>query len=130
MTIAFEDGLTRGALELKLDKNNYRGLLRTLEQETGHAIFYDQEGIKDTAQDIAVRDVDASRVTMEISSFPRDAEIEIDGAFSGTAPRVKRLEPGAYTIRVSKRGYETWERQIVVNAGEKVNVHAELVRPN
>ncbi len=128
VSITFEDEPTRGAIELKLDKKNYRGLLRTLEQMTGLAVFYEQEGIKDTAQDIAVRDVDGSKATMEISSFPSDAEIEIDGAFSGTAPRRKSLEPGAYTVRVSKRGYETWEREIVVDAGEAVNVHAELIR--
>lgn len=129
VTITFADELSIGAVELKLDKDNYRGVLRTLEQVSGLAVMYDQEGIKDTEQDVAVRNVGVSRAVIEISSNPEDAEIEIDGAFSGTAPRVKSFEPGEYVIRVSKRGYESWERTIVVDAGESLFVHAELTRP-
>jgi len=128
VTVSFSDGVESGAVELKLDKKNYRGVLRSLEMVTGRAVRYDQEGIKDTEQDIAVRDVDETRSTIDISSTPVNAEITIDGAFNGSAPRLKTVEPGEYVIRVTKPGYEAWERTIALDAGESVNIHAELAR--
>ncbi len=46
MTISFNDGKDLvGAAEFKLDKTNYRWVLRAVEEVTG--IVFDQEGIKD-----------------------------------------------------------------------------------
>jgi hypothetical protein len=54
--ISFDDGRENvGAVEFKLHKSNYRGALRGLEQVTGLAMKYEQEGIKDTHQTIAAR---------------------------------------------------------------------------
>lgn len=125
VTLAFDGG----AVDLKLDKNNYRSVLRTLEQVTGLTVLYEQEGIKDTEQDIATREL-ADNATVEIVSSPVDAEVEIDGAFNGTTPRIKSLEPGEYTVRVHKPGYTMWERTLSVMSGDNVRVHADLVSEN
>ncbi len=46
MTISFNDGKDLvGAAEFKLDKKNYRGVLRAVEEVTG--VVFDQEGVKD-----------------------------------------------------------------------------------
>ncbi len=126
LTLTFDEGTSSGAVELELDKKNYRELLRTIEQVTGVAAQYDQEGIKDEKQDIAIRE--NTHAVLEISSNPRYADVQIDGDFNGSTPRVKRVLPGEYRIRVVKEGFDTWERTIVVEAGENVNLHAELRR--
>jgi len=54
--LAFDDGQERiGAVEFKLHKSNYRGALRALEQVTGLALLYEQEGIRDSRQSVAAR---------------------------------------------------------------------------
>jgi len=56
MTVSFNDGKDlAGAVEFKLHKSNYRGVLRTVEEVTGLTMAYDQEGVKDTKQTVASR---------------------------------------------------------------------------
>jgi hypothetical protein len=133
MTITFDDSKDMvGAVEFQLDKNNYRGVLRAVEQVSGVSMQYDQEGIKGSEQDVAARS-DAARETastsIHITSDPAQAEIEIDGAFAGTSPRDKELRPGEHKIRVSKQGFKTWERSVSIAEGENFDVHATL-EPN
>ena len=124
MTLSFNDGKELvGAVEFKLHKSNYRGVLRTVEEITGLTMEYDQEGVKDTKQTVASR---GNRNTLqqqgvaEISSDPEGAEIEIDGAFVGTTPRSRNLKPGEHKLTLTKKGYRSWERKISIEAGEKL----------
>ena len=56
MTLSFDDGgKQKGAIEFKLHKNNYRGVLRTVEQITDLTMKVDDEGIKDKEQTVATR---------------------------------------------------------------------------
>ena len=124
VTITFDDPRASGAVELRLDKKNYMGILRSLEQVSGMSMQYDQEGIKDTEQDVAAR----KRAVLDISSNPEGADIEINGGFKGNTPDLTSVQAGEYTVRVFKAGYEPWERQIVLDPGEKVNIQADLTK--
>ncbi len=124
VTITFDDPQASGAVELKLDKKNYVGILRSLEQVTGMSMQYEQEGIKDTEQGVAAR----KRAVLDISSNPEGADIEINGGFKGNTPDMTSVQAGEYTVRVIKAGYEPWERRIVLDPGEKVNIQADLTR--
>lgn len=132
LTISFDDGdKLVGAVEFRLHKSNYRGVLRAVEAVSDVTVQFDQEGIKDSKETVATRtggsdEPDSETATLEISSVPDGAEIEIDGSFVGTTPRTKQLEPGKYKIRLSKAGYKDWEREIEVAAGEQVPVKVEL----
>ncbi len=130
MTLTFDDGKDLvGAVEFKLHKSNYRGVLRTVEQVTGVTMEYEQEGVKDTKQTIATRKgsrQDDSRGVVKITSDPEGAEVEIDGAFAGNTPRSKALVPGEYKLKLRKKGYKDWERKLAIEAGETVQVHAEM----
>lgn len=60
MTLSFDDGKElAGAIEFKLHKNNYRGVLRTIEEVTGLTMEYDQVVMKDTKQTVATFSTDA-----------------------------------------------------------------------
>jgi hypothetical protein len=63
---------------------------------------------------------------LDISSEPRNAEIEIDGVFAGTTPRTKRLDPGEYKIKISRNGYKTWEKKVRVTANEEFPLSVQL----
>jgi hypothetical protein len=128
LTLSFDDGEDIvGAVEFKLDKNNYRGILRAVEQVTGTTLEFDQEGIKGEEETVASRDDSRSNVAiLDISSEPRNAEIEIDGVFAGTTPRSKKLDPGEYKIKITMRDYESWERKVTVEAGEEFPLSVQL----
>ena len=56
MTLTFNDGEEMvGAVEFRLHKGNYRSCLRSVEQVTGLTMGYDQEGIKDSQQEVSKR---------------------------------------------------------------------------
>ena len=130
MTVTFNDGADLvGAVEFKLHKSNYRGTLRTVEQVTGLTMLYDQEGVKDTKQTVARRGDNAPRDdqgSLKISSDPEGAEIEIDGAYVGNTPRTRAVQPGEHKVKLTKKGYTAWERKIAVEAGETLEIDAEL----
>ncbi len=128
MTLSFDDGGDIvGAVEFKLDKKNYRGILRAVEQVSDVDLVFDQEGIKDEKETVASRSsVQNSMAVLDISSEPTDAEIEIDGAFAGTTPRTKRLNPGEYKIKISRNGYKSWEKKIKVEAEEEFPLSVQL----
>ena len=56
MTLTFNDGGEMvGAVEFKLHKGNYRSCFRSVEQVTGLTMGYDQEGIKESKQEVSKR---------------------------------------------------------------------------
>ena len=129
MTLSFNDGGDIvGAVEFKLDKKNYRGVMRAVEQVSGVNLVFDQEGIKDEKETVASRSgtSETEVAVIEISSNPESAEIEVDGAFAGTTPRTKRLKTGEYKIKITMNGYKSWERKIRVEAGEEIPITVEL----
>ena len=66
------------------------------------------EGINDEMETVASRsDNQDNMALLDISSEPEDAEIKIDGAFAGTTPRTKRLDPGEYKIKITRKGYRS-----------------------
>ena len=132
MTISFDNGENLvGAVEFRLDKSNYRGILHAVESVSGVTLEFDQEGIKDEKETVATADSDARRTQadlaiLHIDTEPGGAEIEIDGAFAGTTPRNKSLKAGKYKVKLKKKGYKDWERELEVAAGEEIPVQVQL----
>ena len=66
MTLSFDDGgKQKGAIEFKLHKSNYRGVLRTVEQITDLTMKVDDEGIKDKEQTVATREASGDQPSNE-----------------------------------------------------------------
>ena len=91
-------------------------------------LVFDQVGIKDEDETVASRSgaQNSNQAVLEITSEPRDAEIEIDGVFAGTTPRTKRVSPGQYKIKITRNGYKNWERKIKVEADEEFPISVQL----
>lgn len=117
-----------GAVEFKLHKSNYRGILRAVEAVSDVTVEFEQEGIKDEKENIAARKAaeNDGKAKIEFISDPEGADIEIAGAYAGATPRTKSLDPGEYEIKIQLKGYKNWEKKIVVEEGEEFSVRATL----
>jgi len=62
-----------------------------------------------------------------VRTEPSGASISINGRSFGRSPyEGKGLSPGIYRVRVTKEGYENWEKAEIVEAGKRVEVFAQL----
>ena len=62
---------------------------------------------------------------LSLVSTPEGADIEVDGAFVGNTPSTVTLASGEHTVRVSKKGYQPYEKNLRTSGG-KINLRAEL----
>jgi hypothetical protein len=67
----------------------------------------------------------ADQTTIEFTSVPLGAEIELDGTYAGSTPSSEAVVPGEHTIKITKSGYKAWERKMKTTVGH-VNVAAQL----
>ena len=74
--------------------------------------------------------VGAMGIVMVASEPAIGAAIEIDGVFIGNTPSAPSIQVGIRTIRVTKRGFEPWECQIMVTPGGRQSIAAELRQAN
>jgi hypothetical protein len=68
---------------------------------------------------------DEASTELTLTSTPDGAEVEVDGAFVGSTPSTIPIASGDHTVRVSKKGYQPYERRLRV-AGGSITVHADL----
>jgi hypothetical protein len=67
----------------------------------------------------------SARATLDITSTPAGADIELDGTFVGNTPSSVGVPAGDHTIKIAKTGYSPWERKLKVSTGT-VRVSPEL----
>jgi hypothetical protein len=63
---------------------------------------------------------------LNVESDPPGADIEVDGSFVGNTPSSVGVEAGQHVIKISKNGFNPWERKIKSSTGT-VRVSANLV---
>lgn len=66
-----------------------------------------------------------SQATLEISSTPPGADIELDGSFVGNTPSSIGISSGEHNIKLTKNGYSPWERKLKASTGA-VKISPEL----
>jgi len=67
---------------------------------------------------------------VKLAADPKQAGVYIDGAYAGTADRLKTLwlEPGAYDLSLSSTGRESFHQRIYVLTGKSLKITAKLAR--
>lgn len=65
---------------------------------------------------------------IRIAGAPEGAEIRVDGESRGRAPRPDPIpvDPGSHRVAVAHEGYETFRSQVVVTAGEQLEVTTDM----
>jgi hypothetical protein len=66
-------------------------------------------------------------VPMRVEATETDARVLVDGVDRGTAPMTFTIDPGNHEIRVESDGFASWRTMVLVEEGQPVLVHAELV---
>ncbi len=75
---------------------------------------------------VAAQPSEAAPTTeLTLTSTPDGADIEMDGAFVGNTPSTVALANGDHTVRVTKRGYQPYEKKLRTSGGS-VSLRAEL----
>jgi hypothetical protein len=67
----------------------------------------------------------ASPTTLNISSNPPNAEIDLDGSFVGSTTSTIPVGSGQHIIKITKKGYKPWKRKISTVGGE-IKIIADL----
>lgn len=73
-------------------------------------------------------DYNNGRGELKLSADPKLAEVYIDGAYAGTADRLKSiwLDPGAYDLTVSAADRESFHQRVYVLSGKSLKITAKL----
>jgi len=67
-------------------------------------------------------------VTIEVTSTPTGAEIEVDGKFVGNTPSSIGVSAGEHTLMLTKKGYFPWVRNLKISTGTvKISPELELI---
>ncbi|MDR3724404.1 MAG: PEGA domain-containing protein [Terracidiphilus sp.] len=78
-----------------------------------------------TLSDQSKAEVPAVQASLTIDSTPAGADIEVDGAFTGSTPSTLALAPGSHEITIKKKGFIPWSRKMNVTGGN-FHLNAEL----
>lgn len=65
---------------------------------------------------------------LTVTSEPSGAEIEIDGEFIGNTPTTVTAKQGKVVVKVTRAGFQPWERSLTLNPGDKRTLNAEMVK--
>jgi hypothetical protein len=127
LTVTFAVDNLPAAVEFKLHKSNYEGVLKNAELVTGKTVEKPEAEVK-VSEAAPAPQAPPKEGVLRITSDPAGAEVEIDNAFNGLTPRGKAVKPGEYSITVSKDGYKQWKREVLVDPGETLEIHADLLQ--
>jgi len=64
--------------------------------------------------------------SIDFTSNPVGADINIDGSFRGTTPSSLRVPAGRHTLEIRLAGYRAWTRTIVVDPGSHPTIRVTL----
>ena len=147
VTYTDNDGKSQGLL-LQGDKSNFRAILVALQGVTGVPISVSEKERSEIPAGLVANTTktpeepnntkvvgaallpEAVPETVKVSSTPEEAEVYLDGKFTGNAPATLKLSPGKHTIRLALAGYKDWTRDLDAQAGMDVNLKATMEKVN
>lgn len=72
-----------------------------------------------------------AQIEVEISPTPDNCDIEINGVFYGSSPMTVKLDSGTtVVVKISKQGYEIWEKKLIPREGMKITSELAKVSGN
>lgn len=80
---------------------------------------------KDQSAPVTAEVATPAKSILDVTSNPTGADIEIDGSFAGNTPSTINVESGEHNVKISKKGFQPWERKLKITGGS-VKVAPEL----
>ena len=105
--------LSTGEHKVKVEKSGYATFTKTITIKPGETT-----SVKATLTPL--------KATLKITSKPSGAKVYINGTYKDETPLTLELEPGTYTIKLTKDGYEDYTVTIELQAGETKEITAQL----
>ena len=68
-------------------------------------------------------------ILLKGGSEPSGADIFVDDLFVGSTPSKVPFAPGDHTVRVGRANFKDWSRQLHVEPGSTLSLHAVLESP-
>ncbi|KAF1078325.1 PEGA domain-containing protein [Methanogenium sp. MK-MG] len=108
--------LPAGNNDLRLTYSGYKDYRDTINIVAGQ-----------TQTTYAVLTAEVNYGTLSVSSTPSNANIYLDGAYKGTAPRtIGGISKGSHTLEITMPGYREWANTIQIHANQVTYVTATL----
>lgn len=106
-----------------------------------HQIEIKKEGYNPYYQEIIVTENQTTFVnytlvlrptgSLTVHSTPLNASLYLNGELKGMTPKVfQTLDPDTYHISVQTSGYQEWQSNISISAGDRKDIQADLIREN
>jgi hypothetical protein len=106
-----------------------KNLLDELEVQSKKVASEDQDkGISQLPSEAPKPVESADKPQLTITSEPSGAEIEINGEFIGNTPSTVSIKEGKVVVRVTKAGFQPWERTLTLTSGDRRTLNAEMVK--
>lgn len=126
---AFVDGdrlvAAKGVAETSGELNNTVPVALSANMSNTPGVQYAALPVNQTAP-VVIGNNAAALGGVNVTSHPDGAEIEIDGVFYGNTPGIVKLPAGLHTIKITRNGYELYQRSISVAPGSSLTLRAEL----
>jgi serine protease Do len=110
-----------GVNTLRALPSEYSGMNFSLSSTEITKLVYAKFGVQ---LDGAAPSADVGSVSLV--SNPSGADIEVDGVFVGTTPAELPMNAGVRTIRITKTGFDPFDRKMQIVSGGKQSVSADL----
>jgi PEGA domain len=112
------DGKTTVTLSARVNSNAF-GDGRAKKQQSD--VFWNNMGatLKNASpppSQTASQPTPGDAMLVQVSSHPSGADITIDGDYAGSTPSQIKLKPGTHAIKITKKGFQPWERSIKMEA--------------
>jgi PEGA domain/Viral BACON domain len=111
-------GVSVGSHTIKITKSGYEDYIEQVTVTSGETASVSVDLVKQTG-------------SIYVTSIPSGADIYLDGGyFIGRTPKTKSgVSVGSHTIKITTSGYDDYNRQVIVTAGETASVSVILVKP-
>jgi serine protease Do len=110
-----------GVNTLRASPSEYSGMNFSLSSTEISKLVYSKFGVQ-LDGDSAPSQVGS----VSLTSNPSGADIEVDGVFVGTTPADLPIGSGERQVRITKNGFNSFERKIRIMAGAKQSISADL----
>jgi hypothetical protein len=120
---------TLGWYAVESNFNFEKILLNQLEAQSKQAASADLDKAISQLPIEAPKSVESAvKPQLTITSEPSGADIEIDGEFIGNTPTTLTARQGKVAVKVTKAGFQPWERTLTLNPGDRRTLNAEMVK--
>jgi len=115
------NGEVVGVNTLRAPTSEYSGMNFSLSSTEISKLVYSKFGVQ------LDNSVSSHVGSVSLASNPSGADIEVDGVFIGTTPAELPINSGERTVRITKKGFSTFERKMQIAGGGKQSIVVDLV---